>query len=476
MFPQICTLPELLAFVLNTLKRKRKRNVLAHGYSYLLAQEERDADHFKFQGDVTQSAAYIHGSDMWRKVTIRLGTDITRYLLESCSVFVAVPPSCVFQVSGAPVYDRVSMAPASTGFSLQPRPKAGKSARFRRRQGLLTFKMRCRVKDPTLNKRNNSTGVSMKRGKRKREADQKEEEVVMTCSGKRRRVEQLEPTQDTQPVEEGRSTSAEQTLSAKPLENSGTVSKQPAETQTAIAPLEGGPSWRSGVYPPLPPSQCYIRTLGLLYGGRGMRGFLLNRRKKTAVGSRRLEGRDLIRVVFFEGLAYLNGLERKPKKLPRRFFNMLPVFGQLLHQHRRCPYGRILQRLCPVLEERDAGQGELNSLLPQHCAPHRVYLFVRECLSAVIPRELWGSDHNRLNFFVRVRSFLCSGKFERLSLAELLWKMKVNDCDWLKISKTGKNVILSVGRFYSASVWILDENSDLQAGSRPVSFHTGRRS
>ncbi|XP_074469648.1 telomerase reverse transcriptase [Sebastes fasciatus] len=441
---QICTLPELLAFVLNSLKRKRKRNILAHGYNFLsLAQEERDADHFKFKGDVTQSAAYIHGSDLWKKVTIRLGTDLTRYLLESCSVFVAVPPSCVFQVCGAPVYDRVSMTTASTGFYLQPRPRTHNGAQFVRNRSEVTLKRRQEVENLTIGKTRNRRDARVKKRKRKRETNQKDEEEMMTCSGKRRRVGQQEPTQEMQQVcyetlEEGQPMSVEPTLSMKPLENGTPCSKQPVEMQTTIIPLEGGPSWRSGIFPPLPPSQCFIRTLGFLYGGRGMRGFLLNRKKKSAGGLRRLQGQDLVRTVFFEGLAYLNGLERKPKKLPRRFFNMVPVFSQLLRQHRRCPYSRILQRMCPVVEERDAEQGELSSLLPQHCAPHRVYLFVRECLSAVIPQELWGSDHNRLNFFFRVRGFLSSGKFEKLSLAELMWKMKVNDCDWLKISKTGR--------------------------------------
>ncbi|XP_070777821.1 telomerase reverse transcriptase [Enoplosus armatus] len=440
---QICTLPELLAFVLNSLKRKKKRNVLAHGYNFLsLAQEERDADHFKFQGDVTQSAAYIHGSDLWKKVTVRLGTDITRYLLESCSVFVAVPPSCVFQVCGVPVYDRVSMTTASSGFHLQPRPRTHGGVHFRKNRGAVTLKSRQEVEDPTVGKKMNGRDVKVKKGKRKRETDQKNEEEIMTCSGKRRRVGRQEPTQEIQQVcyetvEEGHPVSVGPTLSVRPLENGAPGSKRPVEMQTAILPLEGGPSWRSGIFPPLPPSQCFIRTLGFLYGGRGMRGFLLNRKKKSADGCRRLQGQDLVRTVFFEGLAYLNGIERKPKKLPRRFFNMVPLFNQLLRQHRRCPYSRILQRMCPVAE-RDAAQRELSSLLPQHCAPHRVYLFVKECLSSVIPQELWGSDHNKLHFFIRVRGLLRSGKFERLSLAELMWKMRVNDCDWLKISKTGR--------------------------------------
>lgn len=439
-FPQICTLPELLAFVLNSLKRKRKKNVLAHGYNPMsLAQEERDADHFKFQGDITQSAAYIHGSDLWKKVTIRLGTDITRYLLESCSVFVAVPPSCVFQVCGSPVYDRVSLTTPSSGFYLQSRSRTRNTTQFRRYRTAVALKKKQKAGNPTNSKKRKRRDVRVQRGKRQKETNQKDEEEVMTCPAKRRRVGQHEPTQEKvsyEAAEEGQLMFMETAASLKPLENSSKGSKQLVETTTV--PLEGGPSWRSGIFPPLPHSQCFIRTLGFLYGGRGMHSFLLNRKKKSANGSRRLQAQDLVRIVFFEGQAYLNGVERKPKKLPRRFFNMVPLFSQLLRQHRRCPYSKILQRMCPVIEERDGEQETMNSLLPQHCASHRVYLFVRECLSSVIPLELWGSVHNRLNFFARVKAFLRSGKFERLSLAELMWKMKVNDCDWLKISKTGE--------------------------------------
>ncbi|XP_041868054.1 telomerase reverse transcriptase isoform X2 [Melanotaenia boesemani] len=436
---QISTLPELLAYVLNNLKRKRKRNVLAHGYNFLtLAQEDRNADQFKFQGDITQSAAYIHGSDLWKKVTVRLGTDITQYLLASCTIFVAVPPSCVFQVCGVPIYDRVSMTNASSGFYLQPRFRKRNCPQFGRNQSSVYLKRRHFDQNPAVSKRKKRRDERENKRKRKRESEQDEE--TMTFSRKRRRIACQENKQEVQQVgcktvEERQLMSVESTPSRKIGESSSTEFKQLVEIPTTYS--EGGPSWRSGVFPPLPPSQCFIRTLGFLYGGRGLHGFLLNR-KKSADGSRRLQGKDLVRVVFFEGLAYLNGLERKPKKLPRRYFNMVPLFSQLLKRHRRCPYSRNLQRMCPVAAVSSAGQGELNSLLPKHCAPFRVYLFVRECLSAVVPQELWGSDHNRLHFFIRVKNFLHSGKFERLSLAELLWKMKVNDCNWLKRSKTGR--------------------------------------
>uniref|UniRef100_A0AAQ5YYU0 Telomerase reverse transcriptase n=1 Tax=Amphiprion ocellaris TaxID=80972 RepID=A0AAQ5YYU0_AMPOC len=439
---QICTLPELLAFVLNNLKRKRKKNVLAHGYKYLsLAQEDQDADQFKFQGDLTQSAAYIHGSDQWKKVTTRLGTDLTRYLLESCSVFVAVPPSCAFQVCGLPVYDRVSRITASSGFSLQSPHRKYNCSQFGKYERSVSLKKRHTVENPAVSKRRKRRDLRAKTMKRKRKADQKDEEEIMTCS-KKRSVAHHEYKQEIQQVcydftgtEKGQSVPEKSALSVKTQENSAAGIKQLVEMPKTLLPLEGGSSWKSGIFPPLPPSQCFFRTLGLMYGGRGMCGFLLNRRKKSADGSRRLEGPDLIRIVFFEGLPYLKELERKQKKLPRRFFYMVPLFNRLLRRHRRCHYSRILQRMCPVVKESSAAQGELSSLLSQRSAPHRVYLFVRDCLSAVIPQELWGCDQNRIHFLARVRGFLRNGKFERLSLAELMWHIKVNECDWLKLGK-----------------------------------------
>ncbi|NP_001310728.1 telomerase reverse transcriptase [Nothobranchius furzeri] len=403
---QTCTFSELLAFIINKMKRKKKRNVLTLGYNFQeQASEDCHADQLKFHGSLKQSAAYIHSSDMWKEVFLRFGTDVSRYLLESCSLFAAAPPSCVFQLCGLPVYDRVSTV-ASSRFYLQPGIGKRRSSRFGRNRTCHQLKRKPEIEDADLSKIRKQT---VNKRKRKREE-------TVSCESKRRRVTHQE---------EG------QTMS-------GTAFKWPSATPAAIPSSEGSPSWRSGTFPPLPPSQCFIHTLGFLYRGRGMSGFLLNKKKRSSDGPGRLQGKDLIRIIFFEGLMFINGLERKPKKLPRRFFHMVPLFNRLLQQHRKCLYSRILQRICPVAEQSSVDQGELNSLLPKHCAPHRVYLFVRECLLAVIPQQLWGSDQNRLHFFARVRDFLHSGKFEKTSLAKVMWKVKVNDCDWLKISKTGR--------------------------------------
>lgn len=389
-----------------------------------LTLEQRDSDHLKFQGDVTQSAAYIHGSDLWKKVILRLGTDLTRHLLESCSVFVAVPPTCLFQICGAPIYDRVSMTASCGRFYVQQRPTTSQFGNSRR---FWKLNPRRAARDATAAK---DSAKSLRRGKRKRELENNEDEIT-AGSRWRKRARVQEVGKEVQQV------SDEVESVAKTLESGSIGCKQQAKPQRKVHLVEGGPSWRSETFPPLAASQCVIRTLGLMYGGKGIRSFLLNRKKRSGRVGRRLQGRDLLRIIFFEGLSYLNGFERKPRKLPRRFFNMLPLFSQLLRRHKRCSYNRILQRTCPLAGGRDVEQGDLSSLLPQHCGRNRVYLFVKECLTTIIPDALWGSVHNRCIFLARVRGFLSSGRLEKMSVGLLMWKVKVNDCDWLKISKTG---------------------------------------
>lgn len=431
------------------MKRKRKKNVLAHGYNLQsLALEERDADHLKFQGDVTQSAAYIHGSDLWKKVILRLGTDLTRHLLESCSVFVVVPPSCLFQICGAPIYDRVSMTASCGRFYIQRCPKASETSQFGRQRCVWRWNKRqaaqnaTTAKDTTKRTRN----VKMKVGKRKREPENSDDEIT-AGSRKKKRARVQEVGHEVQQV------SDELQSVAKTSESGSPGCKQLGKSQMKVHAMEGGPSWRSETYPPLPASQSVIRTLGLMYGGKGIRGFLLNRKKRSGSVCSRLQGRDLLRIIFFEGLSYLNGFERKPRKLPRRFFNMLPLFSQLLRKHRRCSYSRILKRTCPLVGAEGAEQGDLSSLLLQHCGRNRVYLFVKECLTTVIPEALWGSVHNRSVFFARVRGFLSSGKLEKMSVGMLMWKMKVNDCDWLKISKAGQYSLSHYLLMLPSAIW-----------------------
>ncbi|XP_061850682.1 telomerase reverse transcriptase [Colius striatus] len=89
-------------------------------------------------------------------------------------------------------------------------------------------------------------------------------------------------------------------------------------------------------------------------------------------------------------------------------------------------------------EEQNPGEecdSALRELLKQHSSHWQVYMFVRECLERVIPSELWGSNHNKCRFLKNVKAFISMGKFAKFSLQELMWKMRVNDCMWLRLVK-----------------------------------------
>ncbi|KAJ8407974.1 hypothetical protein AAFF_G00262020 [Aldrovandia affinis] len=406
---QMTTLLELLALVLNSAK-KGKSNVLSQGY-VLSEYQHREVGKLSLQGELTQSAFFISGSDVWKTINRRLGTEVTRYLLESCAVFVAAPPSCLFQVCGVPFYSCVTVETCSVFQLSRPRsPRLPTPCAHRASNAKLKPK-----RDICHSRQGRSSGACERRRWGKKRAP-----------GKCKRPDRNEDgEEECEPAEVG--------PMPKRMKNEEMVNAQRGERawKTASYRLEGGPSWLD----PLPPSQTFIHTRVLMYGGRGLKSFVLNRKLRGEAGAWvRLQGRDLVRLVFFERTSRPNSVEKTPKKLPKRLFSMVGVFSQLLLQHRKCPYARLLHKACPAVGYAE----DLSSLLALHCSPFSIYRFVRECLHRVVPKELWGSAHNRVRFLSRIKAFLSMGRFDRLSVSELLWKVRVNDCDWLKISKTGR--------------------------------------
>ncbi|EMP42576.1 hypothetical protein UY3_00139 [Chelonia mydas] len=104
---------------------------------------------------------------------------------------------------------------------------------------------------------------------------------------------------------------------------------------------------------------------------------------------------------------------------------------------------------------------DLKELLRQHSSHWQVYVFVRECLDLVVPEELWGSSYNKCRFLKNVKTFIALGKFARFSLQELMWKMRVNDCTWLRVIK-GDHFVPALEHHYREEIlakflyWLMD--------------------
>ncbi|XP_064561717.1 telomerase reverse transcriptase isoform X2 [Zonotrichia leucophrys gambelii] len=104
------------------------------------------------------------------------------------------------------------------------------------------------------------------------------------------------------------------------------------------------------------------------------------------------------------------------------------------------PLSESVRGELPPSEEqnlREARDSALRELLKQHSSHWQVYMFVRDCLEKVIPKELWGSNHNKCRFLKNVKVFISRGRFAKVSLQELMWRMRVNDCMWLRLGKGG---------------------------------------
>ncbi|KAL8173204.1 UNVERIFIED_CONTAM: hypothetical protein K2H54_042332 [Gekko kuhli] len=250
--------------------------------------------------------------------------------------------------------------------------------------------------------------------------------------------------------------------------------------------------------------------------------FVLNRLKGCEAGGRRLVEAVFLsdKVPKEPDDASLPSCRQRKRGLPKRYRRVRGEFQELLRNHTKYPYLAMLKKRCPVLvtdkigvrkqgeslartrwgaaedcltgvsggscpfpetSSNSSGIGEhiklsqkeseeLNhssrtdflALLKQNSSPWQVYTFVRGCLERVVPAALWGSSHNKRRFYKNVKKFISLGKLDTFPLRDLLWKMRVNDCAWLRLTKErGRSVPASEHQFRTRLLskflfWLMD--------------------
>ncbi|XP_006872442.1 PREDICTED: telomerase reverse transcriptase isoform X2 [Chrysochloris asiatica] len=432
-FRQVSCLKELVARVLQRLCERGVRNVLSFGFALL--DEACGEPPIAFTtsvrsylpNTVTDS---LRGSRAWGLLLQRLGDDVLGHLLARCALYLLVAPSCAYQVCGSPLYELC--ARAADGW--EPGPGPGRGTLRRTAGGI-----RRRHPSP------DCTGEQQPLAKRPR------------CGP------DLKPGQTPQ-------SRVEEKASCAPL--GGTCGQSDSDSHTMTSgqrnTAEVMSSWgelsgthlsntvRTGVHRPRPSSikllpsrrpQIYVETKRFLYcpGNKEQlpRAFPLSSLQASLNGAR-----SLLETIFLGTTRA--GRRTPPRRLPPRYWRMRPLFQELLGNHARCPYGALLRMHCPrrgsatatPARSRGAGIGTLDQdagqhvvqLLRQHSSPWQVYMFVRACLHRLVPAGLWGSSHNKCRFLRNVKKLVSLGKHAKLSLQELMWKMKVQDCEWLRRS------------------------------------------
>ncbi|XP_037655297.1 telomerase reverse transcriptase isoform X2 [Choloepus didactylus] len=435
-FQQVSCLKELVARVVQGLCERGSRNVLAFGFALL--DEARGGPPVAFTTSVRSYlpntvTETLRGSGAWGLLLHRLGDDVLVHLLARCALYLLVAPSCAYQVCGPPLYDLCAPRPAAP-------PRASSAGEVAWRAGA--------VAAPSGRRRRGSAGgrPSAKRPRREPAAEPDEPATLAHADMARAQRDSYPQAVTAIPRAAARAPTSE----GEPSGTRGSFTRAGSERAT-------GPSSTR----PRPPGSrgADVETKRFLYSAgareRLPRSFLLSGLRGSLAGASRLVG-----AIFLRSTPPARGAPWGSRRLPPRYWRMRPLFRELLQNHARCPYGALLRAHCPrrasttpaglpgraqagglqpggaavAAPEEDAGPGRLVQLLRQHSSPWQVYLFLRACLQRLVPSGLWGSSHNRRRFLRNVKKFLSLGKHARLSLQELMWKMKVEDCTWLRRS------------------------------------------
>lgn len=476
--PQVSCLKELVARVVQRLCERGARNVLAFGFTLLAGARGGPPVAFTtsvrsyLPNTVTDT---LRGSGAWGLLLRRVGDDVLTHLLSRCALYLLVPPTCAYQVCGPPLYDlRAAAAPRPTrrvrgtraGFGL-PRPASSNGGHGEAGALLEARAQRAR-------RRRGSARGRLPPAKRPRRG--------------------LEPGRDLR----GQAARGPPRV-VTPTRGAVEAESREGNVPGPCRPFLGGErgvssaSWRLSPPEGEPGAAACAETKRFLYcsgGGEQLRrSFLLCSLPPSLAGAR-----TLVEAIFLDSKPGQPGAPRRPRRLPARYWQMRPLFRKLLGNHARCPYGALLRAHCPLpasatpagpgqqkrpdaggcpserpaaAPEGEASSGRLVQLLRQHSSPWQVYGLLRACLRRLVPAGLWGSRHNERRFLRNVKKLLSLGKHGKLSQRELTWRMKVQDCAWLRASP---------GEASGGGVLLDSSPSPLSASdplSHPTCRHTG---
>ncbi|XP_026981240.1 telomerase reverse transcriptase isoform X3 [Sagmatias obliquidens] len=454
-FRQVSCLKELVARVVQRLCERGARNVLAFGFALL--DGARGGPPVAFTTSVRSYLPNtvtdtLRGSGAWGLLLRRVGDDVLTHLLARCALYLLVPPSCAYQVCGPPLYDLCTAAAA------RPTRRAGGT-----RTGLGLTRQAGNGGDgeaggprelPAKGARRRRGGAGGRPPPAKKPRHGLEPERGTEGQAPRAHLGRAPGRSDSDPRV---MTPTRAAAEAKSQEGNVPRTRRPF-------PLVGGeggvrsPSWRPSHPQGEPGPRAWAETKQFLYCSgskeRLRRSFLLCCLPPSLAGAQRL-----VETIFLGSKPRPPGVPRRMRRLPARYWRMRPLFRELLENHVRCPYGALLRAHCPLpasttpagpgdqespgvgarsgerpaaTPEGDASSRRLVQLLRQHSSPWQVYGLLRACLRRLVPAGLWGSRHNERRFLRNVKKLLSLGKHGKLSPQELTWKMKVQDCAWLR--------------------------------------------
>ncbi|XP_072009236.1 telomerase reverse transcriptase isoform X3 [Engystomops pustulosus] len=499
-FLQLSTQREVVARVIQRICEKQKKNVLAFGYglvaeksSFRVKFAPNICNYFP-----NPSTATISTSVLWETLLSRVGDDVMMHLLENCSLFMTVPPNCFYQICGQPIYKLTTEETLPSPWLKQDCSiyKANILAQHIERCSL-TFKG-CSLKMSTVRIQHKSArkahGEIMAETREmhfgsavggaitgSRKAKRPLNFDLCDIPAKRRKTE-LKHTDvnlfnSITAVQKGILDSAAKNFTLSDLIEPETTIKSICTSADRTIP-----------------SDIFVDFGKMLYSNpiskEGFsKSFLINMLESNFRGSLNLIERIFMNSNVLDQDANLQvpSESKRKKNVCKRYWQMVPYFRQVIENHKLCPYNSLLKKHCPIQligknksenVHGNANEDHINTsktncksrntleqslsnaeivthhselcvdkedemlvddpyaLLKQHNSIWQVYTFVRECLHIVVPESLWGSSHNKCCFLRNVKMLINSVKCDTISLSELMCKMKVEDCMWVRLNKS----------------------------------------
>jgi Telomerase ribonucleoprotein complex - RNA binding domain./Reverse transcriptase (RNA-dependent DNA polymerase). len=106
----------------------------------------------------------------------------------------------------------------------------------------------------------------------------------------------------------------------------------------------------------------------------------------------------------------------------------LHLCRQVLQNHKRCDYHRLLERNCPMPKLDGC---TVEGLVTLYSDESHVVRFFKSAVTKVFPIELWGSTRNLDVVLDGIELFLTMRRKEQMSMSMIMHKIRIKDVEWL---------------------------------------------
>jgi hypothetical protein len=133
---------------------------------------------------------------------------------------------------------------------------------------------------------------------------------------------------------------------------------------------------------------------------------------------------------------------RKPR-ISKHYQPFVDIIHQLIQRHVSMDYRQNLERQCPPvskIKENSSSTTILQQLIESNIPMIKVSKYIKLCCKQLIPIQSFGSKYNWRIFLSSIHQFIVLGRYETMSINNILEKLKLRDVPWYPSAGVGNHV------------------------------------